>query len=133
MQCSPIRVLEYQVAVIGRGIIVKYSGPQFFKASDGVSLSSIGGPQLLWRMACWISQATVPCLSGIFFKLNFHFFSGPLRTIFLLVSYLFSLYFIADPSDAKTRAKSCIFYGVTQGMKGNPLALFCTVRQARRG
>ena len=117
MRCSPIRVLEYQVAVIGRGIIVKYSGPKFFKASvrwlNYSSNSRTGSlslsPPSVDHICCGEWRAGFrrpPCLVLVGFSLNstFIFFSGPLRTSFLLDFYLFSLYFIADPSDAKTRA-----------------------------
>ena len=30
MRCSPILVLAYQTPVVGRGIMVRYSGPEFF-------------------------------------------------------------------------------------------------------
>ena len=75
-----IRVLEYQEAIFGRGIIiVKYNKQEFFKPSGRWLINSSNSrtgslsppfdrPVLLRRMMCWIFQATVPCLSGILFK-----------------------------------------------------------------
>ena len=85
MRYSPIRVLEYQVAVIGRGTIVKYSGPEFFKASGrwlNHSSNSWRGslsPPSVDHICCgeWrVGFRRPPCLVlvGFYLKLN-HFTS----------------------------------------------------------
>ena len=82
--CCLILVFEYQVLLVGLGIVVRYNGPNFFRVSGRCSshshslssqtisrdpsLASLRRPHLLRRAAGWISQPSLSRFRRIFFE-----------------------------------------------------------------